>query len=615
MGAFVSILFIIGQALLATSSPNKLPENQAAIDACTANIVKNRLITINVRPGLKPYYENNIAHPEYNVSDDTWVLIKENAPVPAWKAGIFWRGPRPGDTALYAEMEHVGTAIGLTSNNPDNGKEVFSGIGWCNPETNEPLTYENIDTFELACVDPLVQNLMFVVTHKGATREYVEQLPNENVSCDNVKKRTWLECFAWGEGKMSYPPRTQENIDNYWWRFNVYYKASKLPANATYDDLPCWVKLSCPGGSDLWGTPRLDAIVNPSCGPSSANSRQQSPQDALALQTSSVLGTVDPLKPKLLFSKAEIENLNPSLAQLQGITIADYYISYQETGAPNTTLTPSIGTLYNGYFQIRIFNNPGSDAPADHGLILDPRPAHDGPFWMFIPVTNTYGPERHTLQLGSFIPAAPSFFYEWWTPTCKPALYLYPEKTTPVSVNVQPNGHLTKTIPEHGVDGWKVIAHPDGRIENVGNSTIYPYLYYEAAVSGVHIPKTTGWVKHKDQLPLFFASVLPELGLNKVEIHDFIDYWLPKLQSEGNSWYITLIPEKEVDRVEKLTISPEPNTMIRVRFYFEKTTIQPSNNSTLTPPVISKKPRTGFTLVDWGGIMGNGSCGIDETVM
>ena len=134
-------------------------------------------------------------------------------------------------------------------------------------------------------------------------------------------------------------------------------------------------------------------------------------------------------------------------------------------------------------------------------------------------------------------------------------------------------------------------------------------------MSGVHIPKTTGWVKHKDQLPLFFASVLPELGLNKVEIHDFIDYWLPKLQSEGNSWYITLIPEKEVDRVEKLTISPEPNTMIRVRFYFEKTTIQPSNNSTLTPPVISKKPRTGFTLVDWGGIMGNGSCGIDETVM
>ena len=125
-----------------------------------------------------------------------------------------------------------------------------------------------------------------------------------------------------------------------------------------------------------------------------------------------------------------------------------------------------------------------------------------------------------------------------------------------------------------------------------------------------------------------------------------MDYWIPKLTGEGEQWYITLIDRKELDRVEKISFSKQPDTFIRVRFYFEKldesneqmskgtteqhknTALQQTNNgakkqftamhglgNSLNAPQLSPSlPRSGFTAVDWGGIIGNGSCGVGETV-
>ncbi|MBI4129754.1 hypothetical protein HY468_00390 [Candidatus Roizmanbacteria bacterium] len=211
--------------------------------------------------------------------------------------------------------------------------------------------------------------------------------------------------------------------------------------------------------------------------------------------------------------------------------------------------------------------------------------------------------------------------WTWATPECKPALYLYPEKETQLSVKVLPQGHLTESIPPHGVNGWNVTAFPDGRIypftqsPNYPITQSYPYLYYEAALEKVAVPKDQGWIKTKDELPAFFHTILPELGLNEKEAQDFKDYWLPKLTTEGTKWYITLIERDELDRVEPIQFSTQPDTFIRVRFYFEKLDNQsPIHQVTLSPihPFTQSPVRSGFTVVDWGGIMGNGSCGVGE---
>ena len=114
--------------------------------------------------------------------------------------------------------------------------------------------------------------------------------------------------------------------------------------------------------------------------------------------------------------------------------------------------------------------------------------------------------------------------------------------------------------------------------------------------------------------------------MNNNEQEDFRSYWLPKL-AEDAKWYITLINQDELDRVERLEIFPKPDNIIRVRFYFEK--INENEIAKLGNSEIRKfedfylfgtsdlgfrilKPRSGFTVVDWGGIIGNGSCGMEE---
>jgi len=54
------------------------------------------------------------------------------------------------------------------------------------------------------------------------------------------------------------------------------------------------------------------------------------------------------------------------------------------------------------------------------------------------------------------------FYYRIFGVTVrKPVLYLYPEETTEVVARLDFNGKLTTTYPKY-VDGWKVVAEPDG---------------------------------------------------------------------------------------------------------------------------------------------------------
>jgi len=78
----------------------------------------------------------------------------------------------------------------------------------------------------------------------------------------------------------------------------------------------------------------------------------------------------------------------------------------------------------------------------------------------------------------------------------KPNIYLYPKVTTKIFVTVKPNGEITASIPPY-TNGWNVLAHPDGTIEDTDG-----YLFYEAEVSIRHSDK--GWCVPLSGQDMFF---------------------------------------------------------------------------------------------------------------
>lgn len=207
---------------------------------------------------------------------------------------------------------------------------------------------------------------------------------------------------------------------------------------------------------------------------------------------------------------------------------------------------------------------------------------------------------NHNLQLTTFnldqvLP------WGWWIPECKPAIYLYPPTSQEINVKVTPKGYLTYTDPPYPLaDGWNVTAHPDGQI--ISNTKTYPYLYYESKIQDEWIDKPlNGYVVSKQNLTSTLADLLPKLGLNPKESQDFIQYWTKSL-TNAPYYYIGILSENAIDKIEPLQITPKPDTTIRVRLYFKALT-EPIITQTPNLPIIPS--RQGFTVVEWGGLVKN----------
>lgn len=210
----------------------------------------------------------------------------------------------------------------------------------------------------------------------------------------------------------------------------------------------------------------------------------------------------------------------------------------------------------------------------------------------------TPGPSRPNLQLETFF--YPNInAWGWWNPECKPAIYLYPERKTDVHVKVSPAGFLTYTDPQYPINGWQVTAFPDGKI--ISANKTYPYLYYEAKINDNAVEKPeTGYVVPYADLPNLFSTILPKLGLLEHETKDFKDYW-EKILPNSPYYFIGLMKNEAIEKIEPLTIYPKEDTIIRVRLYFEAL----SESKKVKEPIFIKPERKGFTVVEWGGLVKN----------
>lgn len=182
--------------------------------------------------------------------------------------------------------------------------------------------------------------------------------------------------------------------------------------------------------------------------------------------------------------------------------------------------------------------------------------------------------------------------------TAKPVIYLYPEQETKVNVQLTFNGTLTSTYPTLPPEGWTVTAQPDGTLtDEEGRS--YRYLFWEG-VANVDWKQDSGFLVKAEDAREFLEESLTQLGLNELEQNDFITYWLPKLEKNGES-FVTFAAEQYTDNAV-LTVTPQPDSVLRVQMLISK--VDDSNRAAfqkLPEQELPRFEREGFVLVEWGG--------------
>lgn len=177
----------------------------------------------------------------------------------------------------------------------------------------------------------------------------------------------------------------------------------------------------------------------------------------------------------------------------------------------------------------------------------------------------------------------------------KPVIYLYP--TTTQEVSVQVGGiEFSKTVPDYGENGWTVWASPKGLLKSVADGKTYPYLFWEGQ-SSEQISMEPGWTLAKADVSTQLPVALKSMGLTTRETADFMAFWLPRLQTVPAP-YIQFNFEgtDDMNAVAPLTITPAPDSLLRVFMFY-----QGVSRASLGMPTYTAPARTGFSVVEWGG--------------
>lgn len=175
----------------------------------------------------------------------------------------------------------------------------------------------------------------------------------------------------------------------------------------------------------------------------------------------------------------------------------------------------------------------------------------------------------------------------------KPVIYLYPEETIQVDVTIDLEGEMLYTYPDYK-EGWQVIAEPSGRLTNIEDNHEYSYLFWEgSSVKDWEIEQ--GFVVKGIDTASFLQEKLAYLGLEPKEYNEFIVYWLPKMQD--NPYNLIYFAGSDYTETAKLTISPEPDSLLRVFMVFEPL----EASIEIEEQVLESFIRDGFTVIEWGG--------------
>lgn len=172
-------------------------------------------------------------------------------------------------------------------------------------------------------------------------------------------------------------------------------------------------------------------------------------------------------------------------------------------------------------------------------------------------------------------------------PVDKPNLYLYPTAPTDVSVRLPAWRRVTESEPRYPVDGWRVRAWPDGRLDtNVGQRD---YLFYEMNYDADKFQTRTGWCVQGPLAQQSIADAMADLGFLPNEIGDFATAWDGEFPETDQ---MTIYPQFEGLAV--LHIEPQPDSLLRAWFL-----VAPGCRK-VEPAVFPVVERVGYHAAEWG---------------
>ncbi len=192
------------------------------------------------------------------------------------------------------------------------------------------------------------------------------------------------------------------------------------------------------------------------------------------------------------------------------------------------------------------------------------------------------------------------FFLEISGMAAKPVIYLYPETTQKINVDLDinnPNDSFTTIYPKFTDTenhSWSVVADPDGTIYL--DDREYSYLFRESTDNNTY-DLSQGFVISRDEAVEFLQESLSTLGLTPVEYNEMIVYRLPFIEQSPYSLIHFATPE-EYDRRYPLTITPEPDSMLRIFMV-----IKPLRREIdwIIPQKLETFERKWFSVVEWWG--------------
>ncbi len=178
----------------------------------------------------------------------------------------------------------------------------------------------------------------------------------------------------------------------------------------------------------------------------------------------------------------------------------------------------------------------------------------------------------------------------------KPVIYVYPEETTEVNIQLEVNGDLSFTYPEYK-DGWDFTATRDGNITMDGKQ--YNYLFWESEMPEYALDKidNTGFLVDTDTLLSFLENSLDQMGLNSKESADFITFWYPQMMVNEKN-HVQFLFNESCDAYAKLNITPTPDQIYRVGMLWKNATTDFIPETQIIPTM----NREGFTVIEWGGM-------------
>lgn len=179
--------------------------------------------------------------------------------------------------------------------------------------------------------------------------------------------------------------------------------------------------------------------------------------------------------------------------------------------------------------------------------------------------------------------------------TLKPVIYLYPEKETEMTVEMDIKGTDAFLYPAY-IDSWKFKAQPNGDL--IFGEETYNYLFWEANSSHPHTlsKNESGFIVSRDEVVPFLEDKLTLANLSSTEKADFITFWGPQL-AQNDLNFVHFIFNEECDDYAGLEINPAPSNLYRIYIVWSKV----EERFDVEKQVIKSANRDGFHIIEWGG--------------